>query len=126
MCSRPVINAGVFAAKADSNLWKEWPELLWKTIGNQGGFHMTDQNTQNYLIYENNISSLILPAEYNWLILFSRPAVETGNEKLFTPVPPHSLIKILHLAGLKDRHKSAIDIVGKDGKNKRIPFLYKS
>jgi lipopolysaccharide biosynthesis glycosyltransferase len=123
LCPLPVINCGVFSAKADSPLWSKWPEFIWKTIKNQKGFFLADQIPFNYLIYENHISSLLLPAEYNWLVVCSNPALGAANKKFFTPVPPHSLIKIMHLAAINRRDHMA-RVVGDDGEEKSVPLIY--
>ena len=120
----PVINCGVFSARADSQLWKKWPEVIWKIIKKQKRFFMADMTAFNYLIYEKEINPLILPAEYNWLIFFSWPKFDQIRKKFITPAPPHSVIKIIHLAAIKNRSTLKASIVHGNGITEEISMLY--
>jgi lipopolysaccharide biosynthesis glycosyltransferase len=124
MSTVPVINAGVFAARANSTLWNKWPDLTLKIIDSQKDYYPADQTALNYLIYnKKSITSLILPAEYNWLCGFSLPIFDANNFKFYTPEPPFSFIKIMHLAGLKGQFNK-LNLRLLDGRIAEISLLY--
>jgi lipopolysaccharide biosynthesis glycosyltransferase len=124
MSTVPVINAGVVAARANSTLWNKWPEVTWKIIDNQKDYYPADQTALNYLIYnKKSITSLILPAEYNWLCAFSLPVFDANNYKFYTPEPPFSYIKIMHLAGLKGQFNK-VNLRLLDGRIAETSLLY--
>lgn len=99
----PMINAGVFAARADSPLWALWRSELDASRERQAGdAHpiYSDQIPLHRLIASRRISLNPMKAINNWMVCFSRPMIDEGTRRLLTPSAPHEEINILHLAGM--------------------------
>jgi hypothetical protein len=102
MAHVPVINSGVWAARAQSPLWAAWRRYLQEGLarvavvddlsrsGEQGAF--------NVAIRLGGIPVRRFPATYNWLACLALPAWHAGRSMLVDPNPPHDAIRILHVS----------------------------
>jgi hypothetical protein len=104
---RPMVNAGVFGARADSPLWSLWRDLLFEVrerLSDQPHRYFSDQIPMHYLIYSRNLRIAPLRAVNNWLAHHAAPQLHIHTGKLITPTYPHEKINIIHLVGpSKDR-----------------------
>jgi len=98
----PMVNSGVFAARASSPLWKQWLDELSLSRRNQNGrdnqFY-SDQIPLHRLICSGRISFHPMRAVNNWLVLKSQPIVDMKARKLRAPSVPWEELNIVHLAG---------------------------
>jgi hypothetical protein len=118
----PMINSGVFAARATSPVWGLWREAL-ADMRRRGENHPelwhSDQIPLHRLVVSNQVSVSPLRAVNNWLVGFCPPAVDLERKCLAAPSPPHEPINILHLVGAS---KTARFQLGQGGRE--ITFRY--
>lgn len=98
----PMLNAGVFAMRPESRIWKMWfAELLQLKIRHEGGesIYFSDQIPLHKLIYRQGFKYAPLRAIDNWMAVLCMPMLHLPTQCLRSPTPPHEAIGILHLAG---------------------------
>jgi hypothetical protein len=93
---RPVINCGVWAARADSPLWERWQHHLTATF-HAGRTQVTDQASFNLTIYGDRVAFCPLPSRYNWLCCHALPRFQCETGRLTEPLPPYQELGIIHL-----------------------------
>ncbi|MEI6202529.1 MAG: hypothetical protein WCP68_11315 [Enhydrobacter sp.] len=91
----PLINAGVFALKADAPHWAGWAELLGEAL--QRSANMTDQIALNVLVYDRGFACEPLPSRCNWPIHHATPAWEAARGLFVEPAMPYDPLGILHM-----------------------------
>jgi len=91
------MNAGIFAARADSSLWAHWADSYHAAIDASGGTMMSDQIALNFACYRQNFSAHLLPALYNWQSHLSVPIWNPKTAQFCEPNLPHETISMLHL-----------------------------
>jgi hypothetical protein len=99
----PMINAGVFAARAGSPLWALWRSELDASRERQAGSAhpiYSDQIPLHRLIASGRVSFHPIRAINNWMVCFSRPMIDEAAGRLLSPSAPHEEINIIHLAGM--------------------------
>jgi hypothetical protein len=97
----PMINTGVFGARADSRLWSEWTDILHAIAGRSGGEKgfFGDQIPLHYLVATGKISIHPLRAVDNWMVMEATPSLNASTKKVVVPTEPYEEINTLHLAG---------------------------
>jgi len=119
----PMINSGIFAARADTPLWEKWSNLLghlYKAIGEP--FFFAEQAAMNALIRSEAVSAALLPSRCNWMCNRAAPVTRDGT--IFCePQPPYAPLGIIHLTGPdKDRVVELVDLDGsKRARTLRFP-----
>ena len=96
----PMVNSGVFAARASSPLWKQWLDELSSSRRNQDGRdnqYYSDQIPLHRLICSGRISFHPMRAVNNWLVSKSQPIVDMKTRKLRAPSVPWEELNIVHL-----------------------------
>jgi hypothetical protein len=91
----PLINAGVFALKADAPHWQGWADLLGAAL--QRTADMTDQTSLNVLVYDKGFACEPLPSRCNWPVHHATPAWDAERGLFVEPAMPYDPIGILHL-----------------------------
>ena len=125
----PMINSGVFAMHADSELWDCWAQKL--TIALQRTSHFcVEQTALNYAIYESEFGNFLenvelLPATYNWTCHHSLPLLDRENNKLVEPFLPYEKLKIIHRSGDSLKGKRSVDLLTTEGKKIKMNLKYK-
>lgn len=98
----PMINAGVFAARADSPLWGKWEKILKQAyageLGGRGQFS-SDQIPLHHLVFSRELTMQPLRAINNWQCHCCLPAFLIAKRRLVVPTPPYEEINFLHLTG---------------------------
>jgi len=120
---RPMVNSGVFAARAGSPLWARWREALMDSRERQTGRTETfysDQIPLHRLIHSGALTVRPLRAVNNWMVLMAMPVLNFQRRRLLVPTPPHEEIHILHLVGAA---KDSIYQVGDTGRT--MSFRYR-
>ena len=100
----PLINAGVFALKADAPHWAGWADLLGEAL--QRSADMTDQIALNVLVYDQGFACEPLPSRCNWPIHHATPAWDAERGLFVEPAMPYDPLGILHH---DDLHQAAGD-----------------
>jgi hypothetical protein len=91
----PLINAGVFALKADAPHWQGWADLLGAAL--QRTADMTDQTSLNVLVYDKGFACEPLPSRCNWPVHHATPAWDAERGLFVEPAMPYDPLGILHL-----------------------------
>ncbi len=91
----PLINAGVFAIRADSPAWQAWAEVLGDAL--QRSTNMTDQIALNVAVYDRGLAAEALPSTCNWPVHHSLPAWDVTSGLFVEPSLPHDPLGILHM-----------------------------
>ncbi|MBV8193514.1 MAG: hypothetical protein JOY64_07180 [Alphaproteobacteria bacterium] len=103
----PMINAGVFALRADAPHWAGWAEVFGETL--QRSTDLADQLALNVLIYDRGFPHEPLPARCNWPIHHATPAWDAERDLFVEPAMPYEPIGILHMT-IYTKHLAAIDV----------------
>jgi len=104
----PMVNAGVFGARAQSPLWNAWKATLLDVRSRLQGReqrYYSDQIPLHRLIYSGSITLHPLRAVNNWLALHSLPRRDPETGRLTAPSLPYEDIHILHLVGASKTHR---------------------
>jgi hypothetical protein len=96
MVRHPLINSGVFALQAQSDVWPLWARLIGEGLARSDNF-LTEQNALNIAIYRHGAKKHFLPVVCNWAAHHSTPAWDTVRRCFVEPYLPHNKIGILHL-----------------------------
>lgn len=98
----PVVNGGVWAARAQSPLWGAWRRFLKDGLGRieviDDVTRTVEQGALNVAIRLENLPVRRFPATYNWLACLALPAWHAGKHALVDPNPPHDRIRIVHVS----------------------------
>src|SRR4029077_20970959 len=97
----PLINAGVFALKADAPHWRGWAEVLGEAL--QRSTDMTDQIALNVMVYDRGFSCEPLPSRCNWPVHHATPAWDEERRLFVEPAMPYDPLGILHLTIYSER-----------------------
>ena len=104
LLSRPHLNSGLFAIRADSPHWELWVHHYQAAWNRTATFNPHDQFSINRLVYGGvfarpKVKTTILPPRYNWICDRGPPMWNDGAHVLCEPYPPYSTIGAVHLAG---------------------------
>jgi hypothetical protein len=116
------LNAGVFAARADSPLWDIWAEAFQQGITACAGRVVNDQAALNYAWYRRGLTVHPLPATCNWVVHLARPAWNPRDKVFCEPFLPHRPISMLHLIGAAKTR--VYEINGLDGRARAMRLRY--
>ena len=103
----PLINAGVFALKADAPHWAGWASLLDESL--QRSTDMTDQIALNVMVYDRGFAHEPLPSRCNWPVHHATPAWDADRKLFVEPAMPYDPLGILHLT-IYTKRLDAIDV----------------
>ena len=99
---RPMLNSGVFAARAESPVWALWRAALAdvrERAKTRPDIWFSDQIPLHRLVVFGQVTVSPLRAVNNWLVGLCPPAVNLERKRLLAPSPPYEEINILHLIG---------------------------
>ena len=110
-----ILNAGVFALRADAPHWRLWSENYaralkrfrlspWAYKGNIS-FFLSDQTSLNRAVFVQGAKATFLPACCNWFCGKGTPMYDARSHQVVEPHEPHRPLGIVHLAGegMKER-----------------------
>ena len=101
MLLRPMLNCGIRAAAPGAPLWKKWAAVLTHTlqrIPEMKRENFYDQELlMNVAAYLDQAPFKTIPAEYNWMTLFSVPLWDATRKLYVRSSLPHTPISVLHL-----------------------------
>jgi len=99
LTSRPHINNGVFAMRADAPHWEHWRRHYQKAFDRTQLPIPHDQFGLNAAVYLHRLPTRFLPPSCNWICDLAPPVWNAEAGQLCLPYPPHRPISHLHLAG---------------------------
>jgi hypothetical protein len=103
----PMVNAGVFSARASSRIWALWEDALVALrhrFDRKESTFLSDQIPLHALMFNQKISVYPLRASDNWQTYASQPQFNPQSGKLVLPTFPFEEISIIHLAGASKDH----------------------
>ncbi|MSO92164.1 MAG: hypothetical protein EXQ86_02025 [Rhodospirillales bacterium] len=92
----PVINCGVFAAKASAPHWDLWSSTLGETFQRSVHF-FSEQTALNYILYMKELTVAYLPSWCNWLCHRATPLCTNDGRRLVEPALPYRTLGIVHV-----------------------------
>lgn len=98
LCYYPLINCGVFAARADAPHWEAWATTLAESFRRTVLF-VSEQTVLNYVLRTGGLPCSLLPSTCNWICYRSLPFCTADGRTLLDPHVPHDPLGIVHLAG---------------------------
>ena len=103
----PMFNSGVVAAKKESQIWTNWSSALAFILinGHEPDFGI-DQISLNYALGKSELKVGMFSALYNWTLHLGMPIIKDG--KLVEAMPPHNIIKLIHLSSNSKNYKHNI------------------
>jgi len=110
--SKPMLNAGVFAMRADSPAWSLWEaELTQLRQRHQRGepVYFSDQIPLHKVAHLNRLRLYPLRAIDNWQTYACLPFIDRQARCLRVPTVPHEKIGLMHLAGSTKDQTFSID-----------------
>jgi hypothetical protein len=122
LLTRPHLNAGLFAIRADAPHWQAWAERYRAAIRRTGKLTPHDQFALNQAIYQDRLPTEILPANANWICDRGVPMWHDERQEFCEPYPPYRPIAALHLAGPGKRTVYRIQRTGGSVFNAMIRF----
>ncbi|HYC03486.1 MAG TPA: hypothetical protein VED40_09350 [Azospirillaceae bacterium] len=94
----PLLNCGVFAARADAPHWRLWATLLARSL-DQVTLFVSEQTALNVALRTSGLPCCLLPASCNWICYRALPHCSADGHRLLDPQLPHTQLGIVHLAG---------------------------
>ena len=96
LLGKPLFNAGFFALRSKSVIWKKWQKVYCNIIHKSHDDYCLsmDQASLNQVLYNNLKNVHIMNSKYNWLVKNSLPHI--NKKKLCKPSFPHEKIEIIH------------------------------
>ena len=118
----PIINSGVFAARADSPLWSAWTGTLAAALQRSSDFFV-EQTALNVAVYAGQVRPAMLPATHNWHLGFGRPTIEAESGDFLTHRYPVTRAGILHMCGVA-KNGDPLNLVTTDGQSRAVDPRY--
>ena len=100
----PLINCGVFAARAAAPHWRVWAELFSASLGRAILF-VSEQMALNVALRTGDLPVSLMPARCNWICYRAQPLASDDGTLLLDPQPPYLPLGIVHLAGYHHSRK---------------------
>ncbi len=104
LLTRPHLNAGVFALRADAPHWALWQRNYRAAWERTKVVLPHDQFSLNQVVHGGwrsrpKIATTVLPPRYNWICDRGQPMWNDETHALCEPYPPYQTIGAVHLAG---------------------------
>jgi hypothetical protein len=122
LASRPHINNGVFAMRADAPHWARWRDRYQKAFDRTRLAAPHDQFGLNAAVYLDRLPVCFLPATCNWICDLAVPMWNSEAAMFCAPYPPHTPIAHLHLAG--PAKTNSFDVKATDGSSRHGPLRF--
>jgi hypothetical protein len=114
---RPMLNTGVMAMSALAPIWDKWAETFSLCLKNLPQLtrenFMSEQLSLNIAQYANGLPLRVMPAEFNWLTLYSLPMIDKTTGYYVRPTMPRTVLSVIHITHQKKL--SACDLAVSDG-----------
>lgn len=116
------LNAGIFAARADSPLWTHWAEAYQEALNRSAGAMTSEQVALNVACHRHRLRTALLPATCNWQCHLALPYWNPESGLFCEPQLPHASISMLHLTYSSKDASHVIRCL--DGSSRRM-FLHR-
>ena len=115
MINLPIFNAGVFAARVNSPLWKSWADDLVEALTRTDGIFRfgLDQVAFNHAIYQDNLKFSPLHFECDYCISLTNLVVIDG--KICSSAVPFEPAHTIHMTGNNKWIEQLVIVLNKDG-----------
>ena len=111
----PLVNCGVFAARADAPHWDAWSQLLGKSLQTmREPFFFAEQTTLNVVLRKAGFQTAFLPSTCNWMCNRALPQCSADGMVLLEPNPPFSRIGVIHMTS--ETKNGQKELLGTDGR----------
>jgi|TARA_B100000315_G_scaffold175445_1_gene163960 hypothetical protein len=108
----PLINSGVFAARAESGLWPAWSDALKTALSTaRDNLFLSEQTAFNVALLEYGVPFANQPAWCNWACNRAWPLINSAGQ-LVEPVFPHRPLGIVHMTGETKKGSHPIPVQG--------------
>lgn len=98
LATRPTLNAGAYALRADAPHWEAWRKRQAQVIRN-GRIFTSDQLSLAWAVYEDELPVAHLPETCNF-VWSQKLRFDPGQGTLVEGYPPYERVGIVHLVGL--------------------------
>jgi tetratricopeptide (TPR) repeat protein len=112
IAGKPLLNAGVFAARADAPHWRRWRYWVDQALIASGADFFLDQTALNLVAYVDGLEMAVLPAHNNWTCHRALPRATKDGRKLLDPQPPHQPLGIVHMTHVTKQWRFVLRTVG--------------
>ena len=111
----PICNAGVFAARVDSPLWRMWGDDMKQALSRSDGIFRfgLDQVAFNHAIYKNNLMFSPLPFDCDYCTSLTNLVVIDG--KICSSAVPFEPAHTIHMTGNNKWIEQLVIVLDKDG-----------
>jgi predicted O-methyltransferase YrrM len=110
--SKPLLNAGVFAARHDAPHWGPWRARVESQLIATDADFCLDQTAINLVADVDGYDIAILPASCNWVCHRALPWATRDGRKLLDPHPPHQPLGIIHMTAVTKKWKFVLRTQG--------------
>ena len=118
---KPVLNAGVFALRAEAPHWAAWEASYREGLARRPDVWI-NQVALNHAVYRNDLPLHYLPSRCNWTCSNALPKVDRESSLLVEPFLPHDPIGVVHMTW--DTKDGEFDLAAVDGGTVRRSLRY--
>ena len=112
LAGMPLLNAGVFAARADAPHWQAWRRRIEEAMSVAGADFFLDQTALNVIAYVDGLDMAVLPSRYNWICYRALPHATDDGKTLLDPQPPHQPLGVIHMTDETKRRHFVLRTIG--------------
>jgi hypothetical protein len=94
-----LLNAGVFAGRADAPHWQAWRHMVEVNIHKANTprlLFLLDQTALCIVCWQGGFETALLPTTCNWISCHALPMVSDNGAILLRPLPPHEPLGVVH------------------------------
>jgi len=99
LVGKPLLNAGVFAGRADAPHWSAWQKRVQSVLLQTAADFFLDQTALNAVVYVDGLDVAVLPASCNWACHRALPRASDDGSLLLEPQAPYPPLGIVHMTG---------------------------
>jgi len=112
LATKPLLNAGVFAGRADAPHWMAWRRRVEDVLGVTAADFFLDQTALNLVAYVDCLDIAVLPPHFNWICHRALPRTSADGTILLDPQPPYQPLGIVHLTHGTKKQEFALRTMG--------------
>src|SRR3546814_6679205 len=92
------MNVGIFAARAESALWRPWAEAYQEALNRSAGAMFSEQVALNFACYHHHMTVELLQAIYNWQCHLAVTSWNPASQLFCEPHLPNAPISLVHMS----------------------------
>jgi tetratricopeptide (TPR) repeat protein len=105
---KPLLNAGVFAARADAPHWAAWRQRVEEVLVATAADFDLDQTALNIVAHLDGPPAALLPPRCNWICHRALPWTSADGQTLLDPEPPHRPLGMVHMTAMTKRQPALV------------------